>query len=111
MKLRSLVLLLAGCATEPYFGDSVAEALCGRLAACDARAFATDWTSAPACRSSVRSSMAFFDAEAEGRRCAFDPAIAQACLDGIRRSTCEDLDAAEVLGACGASWGCPELEE
>jgi hypothetical protein len=110
VKVRLLVLL-AGCATEPYFGESVAEALCGRLAACDEAAFALDWTSPPACRTSVRSSMAFYDAEAAGRRCPFDPTIAAACLDRVRGSTCDDLDAAELLAACGSAWGCPVLPE
>ena len=110
--MRLLVLLsLAGCATEPYFGDTVADALCVRLQACDDEAFARDWTSLPQCRASVRGSMAFYDAEAEGRRCVFDGEVARDCLDAVRRAPCEDLDAAEALAACGAAWGCPRLDD
>lgn len=106
-----MFVVVAGCATEPYFPETVADVLCTRLEACDEDAFALDWTSQPQCRASVRGSMAFYDAEAEGRRCDFDPAIARACLDDVRRSACDEIVAADVLAACGAAWGCPPAAE
>ncbi len=108
---RVLLLLLFGsaCAGETFYPESVAETLCGRLAACDPTALAADYGSGTNCRDVIYASMNWFEAEAIGLSCAYDIELARDCLRTLRDDACSSLDVADALGRCGAAYGCAEV--
>lgn len=105
-RVAPLLGLLAACAGPDFYPDSVGEALCHRLDACDPEALAAAYGAPAQCRVSVALSMDWYAAEAEGLRCPYDAPAARACLQRLRTVGCADLDVAAELAACGEAYGC-----
>lgn len=101
-----LTVAVAGCATEPFFPQTVGDVLCARLDACDPDGLEADYGTLRACRDTVALSMDWFASEAAGLRCVYDGEVARACLDAVRALDCAELDVGAQLQACGAAYGC-----